>query len=190
MPAGRLRRPVLPDDDSQAPRSTLVLGGASSGKSAFAERLVLQLPGRPVYIATAEAFDAEMAEKIDAHKARRGGEWINVEEPLDLRGAMTRADADDAVLLVDCLTLWLSNLLTAGRDVDSAIAELVDTMRGLRGKAVFVGNELGLGIVPDNAVARAFRNQHGAMNQTVAAAADRVVFVAAGMPLVLKGEPG
>lgn len=180
----------MPDNDLQAPRSTLVLGGAASGKSAFAEQLALQFPGRPVYIATAQAFDAEMAEKIDAHKARRGAEWIDVEEPLDLCAAMTRADADDAILLVDCLTLWLSNLATAGRDVEAATAELVGTMRSLRGRSVFVGNELGLGIVPDNASARAFRNRHGALNQAVAAAADRVIFVAAGLPLALKGELG
>lgn len=150
----------------------------------------MQLRGRPVYIATAEAFDAEMAEKIDAHQARRGAEWINVEEPLDLCAALARADADDAILLVDCLTLWLSNLMAAGRDVEAATAELVGTMRTLRGRSIFVGNELGLGIVPEGAMTRAFRNRHGALNQAVAAAADRVIFVAAGLPLALKGNLG
>ena len=165
----------------------MVLGGAASGKSAFAEQLVLRQPGRPVYIATAQAFDDEMAGKIDIHRARRGADWTTIEEPLDLCGAIAGADAEDAVVLVDCLTLWLNNLMAADRDVKAATAELVQAMRRARGKIVFVANELGLGIVPENAMARAFRNDHGALNQAVAAAADRVVFVAAGLPLVLKG---
>ena len=165
----------------------MVLGGAASGKSAFAEQLVLRQPGRPVYIATAQAFDDEMADKIDIHRARRGADWTTIEEPLDLCVAIAGADAEDAVVLVDCLTLWLNNLMAADRDVKAATAELVQAMRRARGKVVFVANELGLGIVPENAMARAFRNNHGALNQAVAAAADRVVFVAAGLPLVLKG---
>jgi adenosylcobinamide kinase/adenosylcobinamide-phosphate guanylyltransferase len=169
-------------------RSTLVLGGAASGKSAYAEELVLRTPGRPVYIATAQAFDCEMTDKIAVHRARRGAVWTNVEEPLDLAGAIARADAPDAVLLVDCLTMWLNNLMADDRDVAAETTHLVDIMGDLQGQIVLVANEVGLGIVPDNALARAFRNLHGTLNQAVAGTADRVVFVAAGLPLALKGR--
>lgn len=169
-------------------RSTLVLGGAASGKSAYAEDLVLGLTGRPVYIATAQAFDGEMSDKIAVHQARRGAAWTTIEEPLDLAGAIAGADAPGAVLLVDCLTLWLSNLMADDRDIATETSRLVNTLGALQGQAVLVTNEVGLGIVPDNALARAFRNRHGSLNQAVAAAADRVVFVAAGLPLALKGE--
>ena len=168
-------------------RSTLVLGGAASGKSAYAEDLVLRLPGRPVYIATAQAFDGEMTDKISVHKARRGAIWTNVEEPLDLVGAISGADAPDTVLLIDCLTMWLNNLMADDRDVTAETAQLVETMGRLQGWIVLVANEVGLGIVPANELARAFRNLHGTLNQAVAGAADRVVFVAAGLPLALKG---
>jgi adenosylcobinamide kinase/adenosylcobinamide-phosphate guanylyltransferase len=169
-------------------RTTLVLGGAASGKSAFAENLVLRQPGRPVYVATAQAFDAEMTDKIDAHRARRGPEWTTIEEPVDLCGALAGADAGDAVILVDCLTLWLSNLMAEDRDTDAAFAELAAAINRMDGRLVLVSNEIGLGIVPDNAMARSFRDLHGSMNQIVAAAVDRVVFVAAGLPLALKGS--
>lgn len=165
----------------------LVLGGAASGKSAYAEDLVLRIPGRPVYIATAQAFDGEMTDKIAVHRARRCAVWTNVEEPLDLAGAIARADAPDAVLLVDCLTMWLNNLMADARDVVAETAQLVDTLGDLQGQIVLVANEVGLGIVPENALARAFRNLHGTLNQAVAGTADRVVFVAAGLPLALKG---
>ena len=145
-------------------------------------------PGRPIYIATAEALDAEMIDKIAVHKARRGAVWTNVEEPLDLAGIIGRADAPDAVLLVDCLTIWLSNLMADDRDIASEIAHLVDALDGLQGQIVMVANEVGHGIVPENALSRTFRNLHGMLNQTVAGVADRVVFVAAGLPLALKGE--
>tara|TARA_R110000868_G_scaffold2930_6_gene19965 strand:- start:16263 stop:16790 length:528 start_codon:yes stop_codon:yes gene_type:complete len=168
-------------------RSTLVLGGAASGKSVFAEQLALRLGPRPVYIATAQALDGEMADKIDIHRARRGDGWITVEEPLDLGAAIADSDAADAVLLIDCLTLWLGNLMAAERDAEAATAQLVNAVQNMQGQSVIVANELGLGIVPDNAVAREFRNLHGVLNQAVAAAADRVVFVAAGLPLALKG---
>lgn len=168
-------------------QSTLVLGGAASGKSAYAEELVLRTPGRPVYIATAQAFDGEMTDKISVHRARRGDIWTNVEEPLDLTDAIAGVDAPDAVLLVDCLTMWLNNLMADDRDISAETAQLVGTLADLQGKIVLVANEVGLGIVPDNALARAFRNLHGTLNQAVAGAADRVVFVAAGLPLALKG---
>ena len=128
-----------------------------------------------------------MADKIDIHRARRGDGWITVEEPLDLGAAIADSDAADAVLLIDCLTLWLGNLMAAERDAEAATAQLVNAVQNMQGQSVIVANELGLGIVPDNAVAREFRNLHGVLNQAVAAAADRVVFVAAGLPLALKG---
>lgn len=168
-------------------RITLVLGGARSGKSAYAETLVVKDGGRRIYLATAQAFDDEMAARIAAHRDRRDAGWRTVEEPLDLAGALAGADAADTVVLVDCLTLWLSNLMAAERDVAAEVGALTAGFARLRGRVVLVANEVGLGIVPDNALARAFRDLHGTMNQAVAAAADRVVFVAAGLPMVLKG---
>ncbi len=171
------------------PRTTLILGGARSGKSAYAESLLpARAGGRAVYLATATAGDAEMAERIAAHRARRGEGWETIEEPLDLAAALRRADAraDGAGVLVDCLTLWLANLMAASADIDRARSELVATLGRLRGPLLLVANEVGLGIVPDNPLARRFRDQAGRLNQAVAAAADRVLFIAAGLPLVLK----
>lgn len=165
-------------------RVTLVLGGARSGKSAHAEALVAAEPGTPVYIATGEAGDAEMRDRIAQHRRRRGEGWRTVEEPLDLVGAL-RDNAGNPVL-VDCLTLWLANLMAADRDPDAEIETLVATLADLTGPVVLVANEVGLGIVPDNALARAFRDHAGRLNQAVAATGDRVVLVAAGLPLTLK----
>jgi adenosylcobinamide kinase/adenosylcobinamide-phosphate guanylyltransferase len=170
------------------PKATLILGGARSGKSRYAEALVAGHPGRHVYLATAEAGDAEMAERIRRHCARRGPGWTTIEEPLDLVRALEPATRDEAAVLVDCLTLWLSNLLGAGRDVAREAQALVEVLPRLQGPVVFVSNEVGLGIVPDNALARSFRDHAGFLNQIVAAAADRVYFVAAGLPLLLKEE--
>lgn len=164
---------------------TLVLGGARSGKSAYAEALVARAD-TPVYLATAEAGDGEMAERIRLHRARRGPHWTTVEEPLDLAGRLAALAAPGRAVLVDCLTLWLSNLIGAGRNLDAAGTGLVRALPALIGPVVFVANEVGLGIVPDNALARAFRDAAGRLNQEIAAAADRVVFVAAGLPLTLK----
>ena len=169
---------------------TLVLGGARSGKSAYAETLAAESAERLVYIATAEAADAEMADRIADHRARRGPEWTTVEEPLELAAAIARADDPDTVILVDCLTLWLGNLMAAERDVAAEIGRLVECLDEVDAKVVLVASEVGLGIVPDNALARAFRDLHGTLNQVIAAAADRVVFVAAGLPMILKGAPG
>ena len=167
---------------------TLVLGGARSGKSRYAERLVDGRGGGPIYIATATAGDAEMAERIARHRARRGGHWQTVEAPLDLAAALAASVAPGRGVLVDCLTLWLANLIEAGLDVTDEIARLLAALPALDGPVVFVANEVGLGIVPDNALARAFRDHAGLLNQELAAAADRVVLVAAGLPLVLKGS--
>ena len=168
------------------PPLTLVLGGARSGKSRHAESLVEAAAPAALYLATAQALDAEMAERIRRHRARRGARWTTREEPLDLAAALAEAARPGRPVLVDCLTLWLSNLLLAGRDVDEAIAGLLAALPLLAGPVVFVANEVGLGIVPDNALARAFRDHAGRLNQAVAARAQRVVFLAAGLPLTLK----
>jgi adenosylcobinamide kinase/adenosylcobinamide-phosphate guanylyltransferase len=165
------------------PRSTLVLGGARSGKSRYAERLLEENGVPSVYLATAEAGDAEMAERIRHHRERRGAFWSTIEEPLDLAA---RIAGEARPMLVDCLTLWLSNLLHAGRDIERESGRLLDALAAASGPTVLVSNEVGLGIVPENALARAFRDHAGRLNQAVAAAADRVVLMAAGLPLVLK----
>lgn len=167
-------------------RITLVLGGARSGKSRYAETLVREAGGG-VYLATAQALDGEMATRIARHRADRGGGWTTLEEPLELAAALERGAQSARPILVDCLTLWLSNLMGAGRTAEPETARLLTVLKTLPVPVVFVSNEVGLGIVPDNALARAFRDEAGRLNQAVAAAADRVVFLAAGLPLVLKG---
>jgi len=171
---------------SLLPPLTLVLGGARSGKSAYAELLVTSQPGPWAYIATAEARDEEMRVRIKAHKARRGQGWTDYETPLTLADTLANRTAE-LPCLVDCLTLWLSNVMLAGRDVAQDTDGLVDALSKRVAPAVLVSNEVGLGIVPENALARAFRDEAGRLNQKIAAIADRVVFVAAGLPLTLKG---
>ncbi|MDH3233202.1 MAG: bifunctional adenosylcobinamide kinase/adenosylcobinamide-phosphate guanylyltransferase [Alphaproteobacteria bacterium] len=166
--------------------TTLVLGGARSGKSAHAERLVEAEGGALVYLATAEAGDGEMAERIARHKTRRGGRWRTIEAPLALTEALGEAAQPGSAVLVDCLTIWLSNLLLAGRDVEAEMAALVAALDDVSSPVVLVSNEVGLGIVPENALARAFRDHAGRLNQMVAQAADRVVLVTAGLPMTLK----
>jgi adenosylcobinamide kinase/adenosylcobinamide-phosphate guanylyltransferase len=163
----------------------LVLGGARSGKSRHAEALVTALPPPWLYIATGEPRDNEMAARIAAHRARRGVQWRTVEAPRDLAGALASAPADAAVL-VDCLTLWLSNVMLAGADVEVEIARLERALADRGGHTVLVANEVGLGIVPDNALARRFRDAAGRLNQRLAAAADRVVLLVAGVPVKVK----
>ncbi len=167
-------------------RVTLVLGGARSGKSAHAESLAEGVPGDLVYIATATPGDAEIAARIAEHKARRGARWRTVEEPLDLAGALARNALPGSVALVDCLTLWLANVMAAGRDPAAETGQLARALAGAAGPVVLVANEVGLGIVPDNVLARAFRDHAGRLNQAVAGVADRVIFVAAGLPMTLK----
>jgi len=169
------------------PPVTLVLGGARSGKSHYAEALLESWVGERVYLATAEAGDAEMAARIAAHKARRGDGWITVEEPLDLVGALDASAGRGRAVLVECLTLWLANLLGAGRDPAAEGAALIAALPGLAGPVVFVSNEVGQGVVPASALGRRFVDCAGRLHQDLAAAAARVVFVAAGLPLVLKG---
>jgi adenosylcobinamide kinase/adenosylcobinamide-phosphate guanylyltransferase len=166
-------------------RITLVLGGARSGKSRHAEALVSAFVPPWHYVATAEAHDDEMAARIAEHRARRCADWHTVEAPRDLAGALT--EASTGAVLVDCLTLWLSNLMLTGGDIDAETARLEDALARAAVPVVLVSNEVGLGIVPDNALARRFRDAQGRLNQQIAARADRVVMMVAGMPLVVKG---
>ena len=161
----------------------LVLGGARSGKSAFAEGRVRSLSPRRTYLAAGRAWDDEMRERIRNHRADRGPDWTTVEEPLDLVGAL-RAVTDGAVL-VDCLTLWVTNLMMEEADLDARFAELIDIVPELS-PTVFVSNEVGQGIVPNDAMARAFRDHAGRLHQLLARAADEVWFVTAGLPQRLK----
>ena len=163
----------------------LITGGARSGKSLRAETRAQSFPGRPVYIATAEAFDAEMRERIARHQARRGNDWIEHQAPLALVEALDATDGGGA-RLVDCLTLWLSNLMHADRDCAQEAAQLADALVRQSSPVVLVTNEVGLGIVPDNALARAFRDAAGLLNQTIARVADEAEFVVAGLPMKLK----
>lgn len=163
-----------------------MLGGARSGKSRHAEALVTRLPPPWVYIATAQAFDDEMRVRIMEHRARRAAGWRTIEAPLALADALR--DAGDAPVLVDCLTLWLSNLTLGDADLAAADAAL-DAALTRAAPTVLVSNEVGLGIVPDNALARRFRDQAGRLHQRLAARADRVVLTVAGLPLFVKGGP-
>jgi adenosylcobinamide kinase / adenosylcobinamide-phosphate guanylyltransferase len=164
---------------------TLVLGGARSGKSRLAENLAR---GERHYIATAQAFDDEMRARIAAHKLQRGAGWVTHEEAIALPSLLTAVDGAGRFILVDCLTLWLSNLILADTDWEGPAAELVRVLSGVKADVVLVSNEVGLSIVPDNALGRRFRDAQGILNQRVAAVADTVMFVAAGLPLVLKGS--
>jgi adenosylcobinamide kinase/adenosylcobinamide-phosphate guanylyltransferase len=165
------------------PRLTLVLGGARSGKSRYGEELVGRTAPPWTYVATAEAWDTEMAERIAYHRARRDARWQTLDAPLYLAAAVAGLTGP---ALVDCLTLWLSNVMLAGRDVDAESEALLAALACAPGPLVVVSNEVGLGIVPDTPLGRAFRDAQGRLNQRVAAAADRVIFMAAGLPLNLK----
>ena len=167
-------------------RITLVLGGARSGKSRYAETLVSAAPPPWLYIATGEAHDDEMTARIAVHRARRGADWRTIEAPRDVAAVLAGAPAGGAIL-VDCLTLWLSNLMLADADIDAEIDRLDDALARAQMPVVLVSNEVGLGIVPDNALARRFRDAQGRLNQRVAARAGRVVLMVAGLPLVVKG---
>jgi adenosylcobinamide kinase/adenosylcobinamide-phosphate guanylyltransferase len=163
----------------------LVTGGARSGKSTRAEARARAFPGKPVYVATAEALDAEMRERIAKHRARRGSAWLERETPLELVAALVETDGQGA-RLVDCLTLWLSNLMHAERDWEKEAMLLAETLGRQNSPVVLVTNEVGLGIVPDNALARRFRDAAGILNQIVARVADEVEFVVAGLPMRVK----
>lgn len=168
-------------------RSTFILGGARSGKSVLAERLARESALLLHYIATGQAWDAEMRERIVQHQSRRGPEWTTIEAPIELACAITPLDFDVNAILIDCLTLWVTNLMMAERDMDEAFERLASTIAGAKARIFIVSNEVGLGIVPDNAMARAFRDHAGRLHQKIAAVADEVYFVAAGLPLKMKG---
>ncbi len=171
------------------PPLTLIIGGASSGKSAFAERLVVESGLSKVYIATAEAHDDEMTAKIADHKARRLGQgWRTVEAPLDLEQPLLQIQSGE-VVLVDCVTFWLTNQMLDDADVEEEVDVLLNTLGAMTRPVVVVTNDVSGGIVPENAMARAFRSAQGRLNQRLAAQADFVVFITAGLPQILKGEP-
>jgi adenosylcobinamide kinase / adenosylcobinamide-phosphate guanylyltransferase len=163
---------------------TLVLGGARSGKSRHAESLITAGPPPWAYVATAEPLDDEMTARIAAHRARRGAGWRDIEAPRDLAGALAGIGSD--AVLVDCLTLWLSNLMLADADIEAETARLEAALARIAAPVVLVSNEVGFGIVPDNALARRFRDAQGRLNQRIAARADCVVLMVAGLPLVVK----
>lgn len=168
---------------------TLVLGGACSGKSRFAEGLIATLDPPWIYLATAEAYDAEMAQRIGDHQSRRDARWVTHETPRNLAATVDTLGTQRQPILIDCLTLWLSNIMLAGEDIILGMDQLVAALARAKGPIVVVSNEVGLGIVPDNALARRFRDAQGRLNQQVAAMADQVVLVAAGLPLILKSPP-
>jgi len=170
-------------------RVTLVLGGQRSGKSRTAEGIVAASGLRPIYVATATAGDAEMADRIARHRARRGDGWRTVEEPVDIPGALSVAATPGSAVLVECLTLWLSNLFEGKRPVDAEADRLLATLASVAGEVVLVSNEVGSGIMPDNALARRFADALGTLNQRVASLADEVILVAAGLPLFLRRSP-
>ena len=165
---------------------TLILGGASSGKSKVAETWVKSQSDRPHYIATAQAFDQEMRDKIQAHKIARGPNWETHEAPLDLSGVI--ASIHDRSILIDCVTLWLSNLLLGGHNIQTKVATLIHRLETCPRPVTLVSNEVGYGIVPDTALGRKFRTIQGQTNQQLAAICNNVTLVAAGLPLTLKGD--
>jgi adenosylcobinamide kinase/adenosylcobinamide-phosphate guanylyltransferase len=171
---------------SGVPKLTFVIGGARSGKSRYGESVITTLPPPWNYVATAEALDAEMAERIEAHRARRGPQWRTIEAPRDLAAAL--ADCRTTPVLVDCLTLWLSNHMLADADIGLELARLEEALAAARTPIVLIANEVGSGIVPDHPLGRKFRDLQGVLNQRMAARADRVVLVVAGLPLALKGS--
>jgi adenosylcobinamide kinase / adenosylcobinamide-phosphate guanylyltransferase len=166
---------------------TLILGGARSGKSRHGEVMALSSGLEPVYIATAEAWDDEMRARIAVHRDRRVGQgWLDVEAPLDLVDAITEKAAEDRVLLIDCLTLWLANLMAAERDIDAVSSALLGALAAAPGQVILISNEVGFGIVPENAMARRFRDLAGRLHQDIARDADRVLLMVAGLPVVVK----
>ena len=170
---------------SSVPKLTLVLGGARSGKSRHAEGLITALPPPWTYVATAEAGDEEMAARIKSHRERRGAQWRTIEAPRELAKALSACG--DRPVLVDCLTLWLSNLMLAEANVEEETAQLEETLAATKGPLVLVANEVGSGIVPSYPLGRRFRDMQGILNQRMAARAERVILMVAGLPLALKG---
>ena len=166
-------------------RLSLFLGGARSGKSRLALSLAEALPGPHIFVATAQAFDDEMGERIDRHRRERDDRWRTIEAPLELAGAVEEAGSSS--LLIDCCTLWLANIMLAERDIAGEVAKLLLALQSSSAQIVLVSNEVGSGIVPDNKLGRDFRDEQGRLNQELAAIADRVELVVAGIPMRIKG---
>lgn len=181
-----MRKPDLAPSPGPGGQATLILGGARSGKSRFGEDLAAQSGLDLVYVATATAFDDEMHHRIAEHRARRDARWRTVDAALDLAEAIEAETGPGRTVLVDCLTLWLSNLMLAERPVEPAVDALLAALSRASGPVILVSNEVGSGIVPENALARAFRDHQGRLNQQVAALATRVTLVVAGLTLDLK----
>lgn len=173
-------------NDPQTVRSALILGGARSGKSAYAQVLAEAYSPKRLYLATGAPGDEEMAARIARHQADRGQGWVTIEEPLEVAAALLKHARADGIVVVDCLTLWLSNLMLAGRNPGPAVTALADAIAALAGPAILVSNEVGMGIVPDHKLSREFRDWQGRANREIGAACDAVIFVAAGLPLQLK----
>ena len=175
--------------NASLPLVTLVLGGARSGKSSYAEQLV-EGQGKGLYLATAEPMDDEMRARIAKHQARRGDIWETIEEPRELVAVLNRESRPDRPILVDCLTLWLSYVMFHDISAEGELQKLMELLQSgtLRGPVVFVSNEISLGVIPDNEVSRVFVDAQGELNQLVAKLANRVVLVTAGLPQVLKDE--
>ncbi len=169
----------------ERPSLTFLLGGARSGKSAHAERLITLLPSPWAYIATAQAFDAEMEDRIALHRTRRGDGWQTVEEPRELARTLESVPAGRPVL-IDCLTLWLSNVMLADADVEAETKHLADVLGKPSGPWFVISNEVGLSLVPETPLGRKFRDAQGRLNQRVAALADEVLFMVAGLPMKVK----
>lgn len=166
----------------------LVLGGARSGKSHYAQNRIEAVAGTLAFIATAQAFDAEMVERIARHRADRGKRWHTFDAPIELPAAILQASTQADAILVDCLTLWLSNLMLADHDIAARTQDLIDALAQCPVPVALVSNEVGMGIVPDNPLGRRFRDAAGRLNQHIAAVTPHVVFIAAGLPLWLKGN--
>jgi len=174
---------------SMANKITFITGGARSGKSAFAEKIAADIAGRRAYLATAQALDAEMVARIEHHRQRRGSAWDTYEEPLAVAELVHKLSGRYDVVLLDCLTLWLSNIMARTRsadEIDAHIVRLVSAVKAFSGACIIVSNEVGLGIVPDNALARQFRDVAGTANQKFALTANDAYFLASGIPLQIK----
>jgi adenosylcobinamide kinase/adenosylcobinamide-phosphate guanylyltransferase len=168
------------------PRLSLILGGARSGKSMFAERLATTANRPRAYVATSQAFDTEMEAKIAKHRQDRGPDWHTIEAPLDLEAALAEVSSN-SIVMIDCLTLWLSNQMLAEADIDAEITKLLTVLSATPNPVICVSNEVGMGLVPDTPLGRQFRDHQGRLNHKIAEQSDLAVFVAAGLPLVLKG---
>jgi len=178
----------MPIKSDRSGQITLILGGTRSGKSSFAQKLAEESENQLVYIATAEAFDQEMAERIKRHQHDRGPDWQTIEESRDIAATIAARSSPQVTILVDCLTIWLSNLMLTDTDIEAASEKLIDALKAAPGSVILVSNEVGSGIVPESPLGRKFRDEAGRMNQRVAAVSNNVALIVAGLPLWLKSS--